>query len=73
MPRPPLPDDEFRTNRTVRMSEEEWERIGRRAASEGVSIGDLIRSIVLAEVDRRDRRDKARAEKGGLPPKRKRP
>lgn len=46
--RPALPDDEKRKPRSVKMSDQEWQELDRRAKEQGVSIAEYIRKKGLA-------------------------
>ena len=46
--RPALPDDEKRKPRSVKMSDQEWQELERRAKEKGVSIAEYIRIKALA-------------------------
>ncbi len=47
--RPPLPPEEKRKTRSIKMSDAEWEEIRRRAARKDISAAEYIRQNTLKE------------------------
>ncbi len=46
--RPPLPPEQKKKARSIRLSDPEWAELGRRAKKEGVTVTDYIRGKTLA-------------------------
>lgn len=55
MPRPALPADQVRKPRIIRLSDQEWERIGRVARERGIKgASKYVRAAVVESLDRDD-------------------